>query len=147
MEIQSCIQRYNKIPSKLLTNFCLLFIQKIIKCSFASVCSPLIFCSSAAFRGLVSEKKAEEKTVELEGKRGRMKGRGMQKSQRGVFFFLCLFKSCLHQTYSPGPGSGSRGETYCSGRETGDISTQYLISQPSLMHPGVSSPAPAQADR
>lgn len=47
--------------------------------------------------GLVSEKKAEEETMKSEGRGGRVKETGLQKSQQGASLFFCLLKSCLHQ--------------------------------------------------
>lgn len=83
--------------------------------------------------------------MKSEGRRGRMKETALQVSQQGASFFLWFFKSCLHQPILLSQASAA--EKRRSERETGDISTQYLISLPSLMHPGVSSPAQTQADR
>lgn len=114
---------------------------------FCYYCSILIFCSIAAMGGgLVSDKKAQKETMKSAGRGGRMKETCLQKSQQGASIFFCLLKSCLHQPILLGKAAAAERRR-SSEIETRDISTQYLISLPSLMHPGVSSPAQTQADR
>lgn len=110
----------------------------------------LMVCSSEAIGGgeLLLQRKAEEEMVKSQGRRGRIykkKKKARRSHSREHLFFLCIFKSCLHQPILLGQAAAAEGRH--SRRGTGDISTQYLISLPSLMHPGVSSPAPTQADR
>ena len=98
---------------------------------------------------LVSEKESRGEDGEVSArKRQNERGQACRNHNREHLSSSASLKAASTSLFSRARHRRRRGDTVrARGRGTGDISTQYLISLPSLMHPGVSSPAPSQADR
>lgn len=156
-EIPPCFQQCNNDNSNIWATrearTYLLFIHK----NTAQPCPVLsfgiiavFFCSSAAMgrRTRFREESRREDGEVSARKRQNERRQACRNHNREHLSSSGSLKAASTSLFSRARHRRRRGDTVrARGRGTGDISTQYLISLPSLMHPGVSSPAQTRADR